>query len=338
MNTKRFGAAFVALLSMFATPTVTSAQSAPATGAAALAQITPASEHAAVVPMRGASPNAASTAGPISTAASISSSRKRVAGHRIFMPMRGASPNAAASTNPNNIPYLGGAVFPHPLVYAFWWGNPTDFPLDTHDGINHFFRALDGSAYMDLPNQYLFGKEANIHFGGNVYDYSAPPAQDPPTTEIVAEVCSVLQAHGMKPDPTALYAVYTSNFPPQNVYCAFHDIGACPDGTMMHVMFMPNAENLSACWVQPPELSCNSKSNGLQAAANSTAHELMESITDPNIDAWVNIPAGYNEIGDPCNFLYKRCVNLSDGSKWQLQMIWSDKVEACRQGSGVADD
>ncbi len=248
---------------------------------------------------------------------------------------RGAGP--AAATNPLNIPYLGGAVFAHPKVYAFSWGNPADFPPDMHDGIDDFFHTLNGTPYLALANQYLFGTSANVRFGGNVYDYSAPPATDPLTSTIVDEIYNVLTAQGVKPDPTALYAVYTSNFPPQNVYCAFHDLAPGPDGTVIHVMFMPNSENLSACWVQPPELSCNNKSNGLQAAANATAHELMESITDPNIDAWVNIPAGYNEIGDPCGFTYKRCVNLSDGSKWQLQEIWSNRVSACVQGAGSGD-
>jgi hypothetical protein len=273
-----------------------------------------------------------------STPCSAQTNMTPVSGHAAVMSMHGASQNAAVATNPNNIPYNGGKVSPHPLVYAFWWGKPTDFPLDTHDGINHFFRVLNGTAYMDLPNQYLFGKEAFVRFGGNIYDYSAPPTQDPPTSEVVGEICSVLQTNGMKPDPAAFYAVYVSNFPNENYYCAFHDLYPCADGTMVHVMYIPNSNDQPLCWVQPPELSCNTKSNGLQAAANSTAHELMEMITDPNLDAWVNIPAGYNEIGDPCNFTYKRCVYLNDGSKWQLQEEWSDKVEACRQGSGVADD
>ena len=64
----------------------------------------------------------------------------------------------------------------------------------------------------------------------------------------------------------------------------------------------------------------------------------METITDPNIDAWVDLTGNVgNEIGDPCNFMYKRCVNLSDGSKWQIQEIWSNKVSACVQGAGSGD-
>ena len=248
--------------------------------------------------------------------------------------MHGAGP--AAATNPQNMEYHGGAVFPHPKVYAFWWGNPSDFPSDTQDGIDDFFHILDGTPYLALANQYLFGKSANVKFGGNFYDYSAPPTQDPPTTEIVTEVYNVLTANGLKPDPTALYAVYTSNFPNENYYCAFHDHGPASDGTDIHIMYIPNSQNQSLCWVQPPELSCNARSNGLQAGANSTAHELMESITDPNNDAWWNVEFN-DEIGDPCNFTYKRCVNLNDGSKWQIQEIWSNKVSACVQGAGSGD-
>ena len=248
--------------------------------------------------------------------------------------MRGAGPVAA--TNSQNIPYLGGVVFPHPKVFAVWWGNPADFPPDTQDGIEDLFRIVDETPYLALAKQYLFGKSTDVRFGGNLYDDSAPPTQDPPTTEIVAEVYNVLTAQGVKPDPTALYAVYTSNFPNENYYCAFHSYGTAPDGTNIHVIYIPNSENQPLCWVQPPELSCNARSNGLQAAANSTAHELMESMTDPNFDAWVN-PSTSNEIGDPCNFTYKRCVNLSDGSQWQLQEIWSNRVSACVQGAGSRD-
>jgi len=255
--------------------------------------------------------------------------------------MRGAgsaaAPAATAAANPPAIPYNGGAVFPHPTVYAIWWGSPADFPSDTQDGIDDFFHILNGTPYLALANQYLFGKNANVHFGGNFFDVSPPPTADPPTSEIVTEVYNVLTARGAKPDPTAIYMVYPSNFPNENYYCAFHDYGPAPGGINIHVMYIPNSQNQPLCWVQPPELSCNARSNGLQAAANATAHELMESITDPNFDAWINYTTG-NEIGDPCNFTYKRCVNLGDGSKWQLQEIWSNKAGACVQGAGPGDD
>ena len=152
--------------------------------------------------------------------------------HRGIYYMRGAGP--AAPVKPGNMTYLGGPVSPDPTVYAMWWGTPSDFPSDTHDGINHWFGVLNGSAYINLANQYLFGQQATVNFAGNLYDYSAPPTQDVPSTDIVAEVYSVVLANGMKPDPTALYAVFTSNFPNERYYCANQDNVPPPHGTCLH--------------------------------------------------------------------------------------------------------
>ena len=264
------------------------------------------------------------------------SSPNRPAG---VMPKRDSNPrpsvNAAASaaSNPLNIPYLGGSVLPNPIVYALWWGDPAAFPADERDGIDDILQnGFEGSVYLTLADQYLFGQKAHISFGGNLFDRSTPPARVLSNDEIVAEVCKVLHNKGLKPDPAALYSVYPTTSTTLYPYCAEHLNGPCPDGTNIHFTFVPNSSDEPLCWVQPPELNCNQHSDGLEAAANSTAHELMESITDPNSDAWTTSDG--NEIGDPCNFVYKRCVNLANETVWQLQMIWSNKVSACVQGAG----
>jgi hypothetical protein len=258
--------------------------------------------------------------------------------HRGIHYMRGAGPTAA--TNPQNVEYHGGPVLTTSTTYAIWWGKPSDFSPGEREEIDDFLQGLDGSAYLDIADQYLFGKPARAHFGSNLFDGSAPPSQDPPTTEIVAEVYKVLTNNGLKPSPTAIYMVYSSNFPPQNLYCAYHDFAPGPDGTNIHVVFVPNAAAPSAppgaCYVAPPDLSCNNRPVGTQAAANSSAHEIMESITDPNNDAWYNVEFN-NEIGDLGNFTYKRCVNLTNGV-WQLQEIWSNQVGHLVQGAGSPED
>jgi hypothetical protein len=259
-----------------------------------------------------------------------------------YLPKRDANARPDSSvapvvaTNPLNIPYLGGQVLPDPTVYALWWGGRANFPADEADGIDDTLKGgFEGTPYLALADQYLFGAKAKIRFGGNLFDDSTPPVQIA-TSIIVNEVYNVLANNGKKPDPNALYAVYSSISATQYSYCAFHDYGIGPDGTAIHIMFVPSSNDEPLCWVQPPELSCNQHSNGLQAAANSTAHELMESITDPNGDAWVSLPTG-NEIGDPCNFTYKRCVTLANETTWQLQEIWSNKVSACVQGTGTSE-
>jgi hypothetical protein len=273
MNTKRLRTAFAVLLSVLILPTLTSAQS-------------PGDQRdAGVQSQANKSPNPA--AAPDATAATTQPNMTPASGHAGFMSMRWASPNSASATNPLNMTYHGGPVLAHPTIYAVWWGKPSDFPRDALDGLDDFLQGLDGSAYLHLADQYLFGKHAHTRFGGNLHDYSAPPSLPNSYDDIGAPVCKVLSDYGMIPDPTAIYAVYTSNFPNQPYYCAFHFDYFCPDGGHIHVAYLPNitanAQGIAGCAVAPPDLRCNSLSVGTQSAANFTAHEVMETITDPNI-------------------------------------------------------
>ncbi len=253
--------------------------------------------------------------------------------------MRGAKPNpglsSAASSNPLNIPYSGGAVLANTTTYAFWWGTPSGFPSDAPEGIHEFLEGLDGSSYLDIADQYMFGLDAHTHFGGDIFDYSAPLTEDPPTAPIVAEIYNVLSANGQKPDPTALYMVFTSNFPNENYYCAFHDYGLAPDGTAIHITYVPNySSTLASCSTNlDPLFTPNKHSEATRQMVDATAHEFMESITDPQFDAWEGPPPNYDEIGDPCNFVFQSWVPLT-GNRWKIQEIWSNAAGGCVQGGG----
>jgi len=269
--------------------------------------------------------------------------------HRGIQHMRGAVLNRAASaspaaaTNPQNMTYYGGLLLPNTTTYAIWWGNPSDFPTDARDGLDNFLESLDGSEYLQIADQYMFGQKTRTRFGGNLFDYSAPPVQDVPSTDIVAEVHQVLTANGMKADPTALYTVYVSNFPNENYYCAYHDVAPAPDGTPIHIIYVPNDTSaVSGCGTNfsplfapnvDPLFTPNTYSGATSAMANSTAHEVMESITDPDAsDGWVNLALGV-EIGDPCNFIFQSWVPLTVG-RWKIQEIWSNAAGGCAQGNG----
>jgi uncharacterized membrane protein len=235
--------------------------------------------------------------------------------------------------------YFGGQLLPNATIYAIWWGKPSDFPADAREGIDDFLENLDGSAYLAIADQYMFGQKTHTHFGGNLFDSSAPPVQVPATPDtfvddVVAEVNKVLTANGMKADPAALYAVYVSNFPNENFFCAFHNFGKT-QGTLIHIIYVPNDTSaVSFCGTNlDPFFTPNRHSEATRAMANSTAHEVMESITDPNIDGWIN-PTFGTEIGDPCNFIFQTPVPLADSSRWKIQEIWSNEVGGCVQGAG----
>jgi hypothetical protein len=65
------------------------------------------------------------------------------------------------------------------------------------------------------------------------------------------------------------------------------------------------------------------------ASADSVAHEFMEAVTDPQITAWYDKRGA--EIGDKCNFVYNSCVNLANGTAWQIQSEWSNAISGCQQ-------
>jgi hypothetical protein len=94
--------------------------------------------------------------------------------------MRGAAAAAAAPESPQpNLTYFGGPLFPNTTTYAIWWGKPSDFSPDAHEKLDDLLEGLDGSAYLVIADQYMLGEKAHTHFGSNLFDDSAPPAQDP---------------------------------------------------------------------------------------------------------------------------------------------------------------
>ena len=217
----------------------------------------------------------------------------------------------------------GGPVLPASKTYAIYWGPIGDFPVDLQSGMQALLSGFNGSSYLGIAEQYMRGAGISTSYGGSVTDTSAPPAKPPTTAQIGAEVCKLYPT----PDPTALYVVFTSNAPKVH-YCAWHDKATC-NGVTFQVAYVPNQALLSGCspYIKT-NLRCNTYSEGTVASADSVAHEFMEAVTDPHINAWYDKNGA--EIGDKCNFVYKSCVNLPTGT-WQIQAEWSNAVNGCQQ-------
>ena len=188
--------------------------------------------------------------------------------------------------------------------------------------------GFGGSSYLATANQYMSGGvAAKSTFVQSLVDTSAPPSHGPTTATIVSEVAKVLKAQGMAPDPSAIYFVYTSNFPHVS-FCAWHADGTIGP-TTVQVAYMPNSSNIAGC--DPGDLyHANTYSEGTRSLADSTAHEFMEATTDPvPVTGWVD--KNGQEVGDKCNFVYGSAVNLANDSVWQLQEEWSNAAGRCVQ-------
>lgn len=229
---------------------------------------------------------------------------------------------------PTNLVDHGGPVVAASRSYAIWWGDQSAFPNDAKTGIGDLLGGLNRSNYLDIASQYMRGSRISTSFVTSWTDPSAPPDRSPSVSTVLNEVSNAITANGATPDPTATYFVYTSNFPRGGVkFCAWHAFGMV-NGVDVQVAYMPNTATIAGC---DPGATFDQTgfSQGTRSLANSTAHEFMESITDPHVDAWFD--SSGQEIGDKCAWHFVATVDVG-GLGWQLQEEWSNTVTGCVQG------
>ena len=102
---------------------------------------------------------------------------------------------------------------------------------------------------------------------------------------------------------------------------------ACDAGVLVAgANFVPNPEGDYGRGV---DLHANSYSESVQTAADSAAHEFIESVTDPHLDAWYDKNGA--EIADKCEYDYQAVVTLTNHSQWQIQSNWSNALGACQE-------
>ncbi|HEV2427770.1 MAG TPA: hypothetical protein VGS61_06095 [Acidimicrobiales bacterium] len=211
------------------------------------------------------------------------------------------------------------------MTYALWWGQPTGWTAPFQPGMDTFLKGLNGSPFLQTAAQYMVGGAASSSFGGDAYDTSAPPAKVSVTT-LANEVAHELAIHAwganVAVDPHGVYLVFTSNFPKGGGFCAWHS-GATVDGVPVAVAYLPNVAGVPGC---SDPAAPSTVDPGFAAQVNDTSHEFMESITDPQINAWYD-QAG-REIGDKCETTYGAAVTIG-GQSFNLQEEWSNSTGGC---------
>ena len=90
---------------------------------------------------------------------------------------------------------------------------------------------------------------------------------------------------------------------------------------------MPHITGLAGC--DPGNNAGHSQ--GLEALANVTSHELSETITDPRGAGWFDSSGAEN--GDKCAWAFQGTETLKNGSVWYLQGEWSNHAYDTNTGS-----
>jgi hypothetical protein len=217
----------------------------------------------------------------------------------------------------NGISYHGGPVMLGTVnVYYIWYGNwagNTATSILTDEAQN-----VGGTPWNNINTTYYNGSNVHVsnavNYAGSTTDnYSRGTSL---TDSAIGGVVSDAITSGRLPkDTNGVYFVLTSadvtassGFCTQ--YCGWHTHGTI-GGSDIKYSFVGNADRcLSSCAAQSTSPNGNAGADGM---ASVLAHELVEAVSDPDLNAWYDTRGSEN--ADKCAWTFGTTYTVSNGSK-----------------------
>jgi len=252
------------------------------------------------------------------------------------------------------VTWQGGSVMHNSKTFTIFWGADWRNQQAKMNDTISFLKAFSNSSYLNAVNEYYDNSGPLSHdtsratYNGFTTDYSeVPPSIDITDNSsvdlVVNEICNIVHNN---PDPNTIYLVYSSTpLKADRQDCAWHSAWACRQGygKLVAFSFFPNLDEASNC-----HITSGPQNETIASIANVTAHEVVETITDPEWDnklAWVDTTntsaadSNGEEVADKCAWAFPYDNNenpayetLTDGSQWKLQMTWSNKAYQNKTG------
>jgi hypothetical protein len=205
----------------------------------------------------------------------------------------------------NGISYHGGPVLVSGVnVYYIWYGNWSGNTADTI--LTNLAQHIGGSPYFNINTTYY--NASNVHVQNSVtYVTSATDNYSQGTSLSDTGVIAVVQNainHGLPVDANGYYAVLTSADVDETSgfcsrYCGWHN-NTTISGTNIKYAFIGNPDRCpSACEQQTVSPNGNAGADGM---ASIIAHELEETTTDPDGNAWYDRTGAEN--ADKCAWTF----------------------------------
>jgi len=301
---------------------------------------------------------------PANTSAGASLKRKEIATGRGASSAAAAAPAAGPATATDNdylrylgdLTYSGGAVVrvaeQHPIFMlpngkcpiASCWGNPEGFLRD--QSVSEFIHITDQYVGATGNNRYPVGAHKLISY--------KPTSKTAPLTDndMIAVVHAVAAALGqtgyshmyhvfLPPGQdeclTATDGVcYSPDVPSTFFFCGYH--GSVDFTDIGHVLYSVEPfQNVPGCAVRP------GTPNGqlVDSTNNTLSHEVVETITDPDGDAWFNftdLALAMQEIADECSFFvvlpsgmafFDPTVSVIGSHRYAVQPEYANNEHAC---------
>jgi hypothetical protein len=244
---------------------------------------------------------------------------KNVENKAVHKTLKNASPFGSGA---NGIRYHGGPVMlgtNH--IYYIWYGN---WSGDTAQSIlTNLAQNIGGSSYFNINSSYYNGSNVHVSnsvaYSGAAFDnYSQGTSLS--DTQVQAIVSSAISNGTLPKDANGVYFVLTSadvnessGFCTQ--YCGWHTHGTIAGLDVKYAFIGNPARCPSACAAQSTSPNGNLGADGM---ASIIAHELEESVTDPDLNAWYDTRGEEN--ADKCAWTFGTTYITGNGSHANMKL------------------
>ncbi|MFL5345744.1 MAG: hypothetical protein ACJ8AT_13200 [Hyalangium sp.] len=231
------------------------------------------------------------------------------------------------------IQFHGGAVMTATkTAYVIWYGNWSGNTATTI--LPSLFSGIGGSSYFNINTTYTTSAGTpvsnSVSYGGSTTDsYSQGTSLSDAAIKTV--VSSAITSGRLPANSNGVYFVLTSSdvtassgFCTQ--YCGWHTHGTI-SGLDIKYSFVGNPDRCpSACEGQSVGPNSNAGADGM---ASIIAHELEETASDPDLNAWYDSSGAEN--ADKCAWTFGSTSTASNGAKynmtfggrnWYIQQNW----------------
>lgn len=235
----------------------------------------------------------------------------------------GNPPAGSTGTITPAITFHGGPAMGIPKVYLIWYGNWNQSNgSDTPAGqgiVNDFLFGLSGSPYY-VTNASYPGVSGAFSVG-SAYTDSYSQGSNLSDRKVAAVVSNAINSGKLPKDNNGIYFVLTSSDVAETSgfcsrYCGWHTYGTL-SGTNIKYSFVGNANRcLNACSIQTSSPNGNA---GVDGMVSVIAHELEETNTDPNLNAWYD--ANGAEDADKCAWTFgQTLLQTSTGAFYNMTL------------------
>jgi Phosphate-induced protein 1 conserved region len=227
-----------------------------------------------------------------------------------------------------DISYHGGPVMGTPNVYLIWYGNWNQSNgSDTPSGqqiIRDFLHGLSGSNYY-VTNASYPGVTGSFVMKSEYTDSYSQGTRltDAKVQAVVSHAIDSNTAGHLPKETVGIYFVLTSSDVSESSgfckkYCGWHTSGTISNSDIKYA-FVGNANRcLNACAAQTVGPNGNS---GVDGMVSVIAHELEETNTDPDLNAWFD--ANGAEDADKCAWTFgsNQKKDLQNGAFYNMTLI-----------------